>query len=48
MCKAAGLNQQPVQRKGVCSDLNKTAQRLQMAASKSLETMSGVILISNF
>ena len=34
----------PVQEKGVCSDSNRTAQRLQMAARKSLETMSGVIL----
>ena len=30
--------------KGVCSDSNQTAQLLQMAARKSLETMSGVIL----
>ena len=44
LCKAAGLNQRPVRGKGVCSDLNWTAQQLQMAESKSLETMSGVIL----
>ena len=31
-------------RKGVCSDSNWTAQRLQMAACKSLKTMSRVIL----
>ena len=31
-------------RKGVCSDLNWTAQRLQMVANKSLEMMLGVIL----
>ena len=33
----------PVRAKGVCSDLNQTAQRLQMAARKCLET-SGMIL----
>ena len=44
LCKAAGLNRRPVQGKGICSDSNRTAQRLQMAARKSLETMSGVIL----
>ena len=31
-------------KKGVCSDLNRLAQLLQMAAGKSLETMSGMIL----
>ena len=31
-------------RKGVCSDSNQTAQQLQMAARKSLETMFGMIL----
>ena len=41
LSKAADLNWQPVWGKGVCSDLNRTAQLLQMAASKSLETMSG-------
>ena len=51
--KTAGSESNPVQssrsksmtcpRKGVCSDSNQTAQRLQMAARKSLETMSGVI-----
>ena len=40
----AGLNQLPVLGKGVCSDWNQTAQPLQMAASKSLETISAVIL----
>ena len=35
----------PVQEKGVCSDSNRTAQRLQMAARQSLEMMSGMILI---
>ena len=44
LCKAADLNRRPVREKGVCSDSNRTAQRLQMAARKSLETMSGVIL----
>ena len=44
LCKAASLYQRPVLGKGVCSDSNRTAQRLQMAARKSLETMSGVIL----
>ena len=34
----------PVQGKGVCSDSNRTAQRLWMAARKSFETMSGMIL----
>ena len=38
------LNWRPVRGKGVCSYLNRTAQWLQMAARKSLETMSGVIL----
>ena len=42
--EVADLNQRPVSEKGVCLDLNRTAQRLQMAARKSLETMSGVIL----
>ena len=42
--KAAGLNQLPVWGKGVCSDSNRTAQRLQMAACKSFEMMSGMIL----
>ena len=41
LCKAADLNQQPLQEKGVCSDWNSTSQLLQMAARKSLETMSG-------
>ena len=31
-------------RKGVCSDSNQTAQRLQVVANKSLKTMSGMIL----
>ena len=44
LCKAAGLYQRPVRGKGVCSDLNRTAQRLQSAARKSLEMMSGIIL----
>ena len=34
----------PVRGQGVCSDSNRTAQRLQMAARKSFETMSGMIL----
>ena len=34
----------PVLEKGVCSDLNWTAQQLQMAARKSLETISSMIL----
>ena len=43
LCKAAGLNhwQCPV---CVCSNSNGTAQLLQMAAHKCLETMSGMIL----
>ena len=50
LCKAAYLNRRPIREKGVrpgvCSDSNRrTAQRLQIAARKSLETMSGVILI---
>ena len=44
LCKAAGLNQLPVQGKGVCSDSNWTVQQLQMVARKSSETMSDVIL----
>ena len=44
LCKTAGLNWGPIQEKGICSDSNRTAQQLQMAARKSLETMSGVIL----
>ena len=32
---------------GVCSDSNQTAQQLQMAVHKSLETMSGMILAAN-
>ena len=44
LCKAAGLNQRPVLGKGICSDLNRTAQRLHMVARKTLETMSGAIL----
>ena len=46
LCKAADLNQWPVSEKGVSSDSNPTAQRLQMAAwvCKSLERMSGMIL----
>ena len=46
--KAAGLNWWPVRGnsgKGVCSDLNRSAQQPQMVAYQSLETMSGVILI---
>ena len=31
----AGWNQPPVQEKGVCSDLNQTAQQLQMAGAKA-------------
>ena len=34
----------PVLGKGVCSDSNQSAQLLQMAARKSLEMMSGMIL----
>ena len=37
LCKAAGLSQLPVLEKGVCSDLNWTAQWLQMVTHKSLE-----------
>ena len=44
-CKAADLNQWHVLEMGVCSDSNWTAQQLQMAACKSLETVSGMILI---
>ena len=34
----------PAPGKGVCSDSNRSAQRLQMAARESLETMSGMIV----
>ena len=44
LCKAADLSRRPARGKGVCSDSNWTAQRLQMAARKSLEKMSGMIL----
>ena len=39
------LNRRPVREKGVCSDSNRTAQRLQMVARKILETISDMILI---
>ena len=42
--KSVANEMRPVRGKGVCSDSNRTAQQLQMAARKSLETMSGVIL----
>ena len=42
--KSVANEMRPVRGKGVCSDSNRTAQRLQMAARKSLETMSGMIL----
>ena len=38
------LNRWPVLENSVCSDFNQTAQQLWMAALKSLETMSGMIL----
>ena len=41
VCKAADLN---LREKGVCSDSDETAQPLQVAVRKSLETMSGMIL----
>ena len=44
LIKSCTLNQHPVQEKGVCSDSDLTVQQLQMAISKSLETMSGMIL----
>ena len=44
LCKTADLNRRPALGKDVCWDSNQTTQRLQMAARKSLETMSGVIL----
>ena len=43
-CSESNLSRRPARGKGVCSDSNRTAQRLQMAARKSLETMSGMIL----
>ena len=39
LCKAADLSRRPARGNGVCS-----AQRLQMAVRKILETMSGMIL----
>ena len=42
--KSVANEMRPVPGKGVCSDSNRTAQQLQMAARKSLETMSGMIL----
>ena len=42
--KSVANEMRPVPGKGVCSDSNRTAQRLQMAAHKSFEMMSGVIL----
>ena len=42
--KSVANEMRPVRGKGVCSDSNRTAQRLQMVARKSLETMSGMIL----
>ena len=33
--------------KGICSDLNQTAQQLQIVALKSLETMSGIFWIDH-
>ena len=42
--KSVANEMRPVRGKGVCSDSNRTAQRLQMAARNSLETMSGMIL----
>ena len=36
LCKAADLSRQPVRGKGVYSDSNRTAQRLQMAARKMI------------
>ena len=44
MCKAADLNQWPVREKGICTDASQTAQQLQMAVRKSLETFSGIFL----
>ena len=41
---AADLSQWPIRRKGVRSDSNQTAQLLHMAARKSLQMTSGVIL----
>ena len=44
LCKAANQNQWPVWEMGVCSDSNWIAQQIKMAAGKSLETMSNMIL----
>ena len=44
LCKEADLNWRPVKEKGICSDSNRTAQRLQMAKRINLETLSGMIL----
>ena len=42
--KLVANEMRPVQDQGVCSDSNRTAQRPQMVARKSFETMSGMIL----
>ena len=42
--KSVANEMRPVRGKGVCSDSNRTAQRLRMAARKSFETISGMIL----
>ena len=42
--KLVANEMRPARGKGVCSDSNHTAQRPRMAARKSLETMSGMIL----
>ena len=42
--KSVANKMRPVLGKGVCSDSNRIAQQIQMAACKCLETMSGMIL----
>ena len=42
--KSVANEMRPVRGEGVCSDSNRTAQQPRMAARKSLETMSGMIL----
>ena len=45
VCTRSVANEmQPAPGKGICSDSNQSAQRLQMAARKSLEMMSGMIM----
>ena len=42
--KLVANEMRPFLGKGTCSDSNRTAQRLRMAARKFFETMSGMIL----